>query len=441
MKISVVGAGYVGLVTATCLAGFGFQVVCVDHDIHKIESLKRGDIPIYEPGLDDLVLESCSSGHLSFSTSLPEAVSQSDVVFIAVGTPPRAEDGAADLTYVHGAAVEIAKALSGFTVVVTKSTVPVGTARILKALVFEHNPGADFSVASNPEFLREGSAIDDFLNPDRVVIGCEDERARRVLERLYRPLMLRDVPILCTSWETAELIKYAANAFLASRIGFINEISDLCEVLGADVASVARGIGLDRRIGLHYLHPGPGFGGSCFPKDTRALAAVGRDYGVPLRIVEAVVEANDLRKSSLVDRIARVLPVPLSSAKIALLGVSFKAGTDDVRDSPSLDVIPALLRAGARVCAYDPAAMPVAKPLFPEVNWCSDSYEAAEGAHVVVILTEWTMFCGLDFRRLADVMAMPILVDFRNIYSPLELSDSPMHYYSLGRPPVPLSRS
>jgi UDPglucose 6-dehydrogenase len=416
MRIAMIGTGYVGLVSGACFAEFGPQVTCVDVDADKVARLTRGEIPIYEPGLDALVARGVQAGRLRFTTDLTTAVAEADVVFIAVGTPSRRGDGHADLRYVETAAVEVARALSGYTVVVTKSTVPVGTGRVVGALIREANPAAEFDMASNPEFLREGSAIEDFMHPDRVVIGAESERARERLAALYRPLALREVPLVVTSLETAELTKYAANAFLATKISFINEIADLCERVGADVQEVARGMGMDRRIGRTFLHAGPGYGGSCFPKDTVALMRTAQEAGTPLRIVEAAATVNDTRKGRMASRVIAACGGSVRGKTIAVLGVAFKPNTDDMREAPSLAIIPALQDAGATVRATDPAAMHEAGKLLPGVTWCADAYEAAQGAHALVVLTEWNEYRGLDLARVGDAMADRVLVDLRNVY-------------------------
>jgi UDPglucose 6-dehydrogenase len=436
MKVAVVGAGYVGLVTAAGLSEFGFDVICIDKEAEKVECLRQGEIPIHEPGLDALVLANRRAGRLDFSDDIMGAVRGAGVVFIAVGTPSRRGEDAADLAFVRAAAEQIGRAMDGFTVVVTKSTVPVGTARMLEQLIRDVRPDADFEMASNPEFLREGSAVEDFLRPDRIVVGLSAGRARERMSELYRPLMLRDVPVLFTTFETAELIKYAANAYLATRIGFINEMADLCEAVGADVAAVTRGMGLDRRIGLHYLQPGPGFGGSCFPKDTRALASIARQAGARAKIVEAVIDSNNLRKESLAERIAQAVGGDVRGKRVAVLGVSFKAETDDLREAASLAVIPALQRAGANIAAYDPVAIAAAKQLLSQVEWCEDAYETAKDAHAVVVLTEWNEFRGLDLWRLAAQMRQPVLIDLRNIYSAGDVAKTPFIYHSIGRPAV-----
>jgi UDPglucose 6-dehydrogenase len=436
MRVAVVGAGYVGLVTAACLSEFGFEVTCIDKEADKVERLRQGEIPIHEPGLDGLVFANRRAGRLDFSDDLSGAVRGAGVVFIAVGTPSRRGEDAADLAFVRAAAEQIGRALNGFTVVVTKSTVPVGTARMLERLIRDVRPDANFAMASNPEFLREGSAVEDFLRPDRIVVGLSSAQARERMSELYRPLMLRDVPVLFTNFETAELIKYAANAYLATRIGFINEMADLCEAVGADVSAVTRGMGLDRRIGLHYLQPGPGFGGSCFPKDTRALTSIAKQAGTRSRIVEAVIEANAARKDRLAERIADAVGGSLRNKRVAVLGISFKAETDDLREAASLAVIPALQKAGATIAAYDPVAIAAARPLLPDVTWCGDAYETAKDADAIVVLTEWNEFRGLDLRRLAAQMREPVLIDFRNIYSAGDVAKTPFVYHSLGRATV-----
>ncbi len=433
MRIAMIGTGYVGLVSGACFSEFGVDVVCVDHDADKIARLKRGEIPIYEPGLDDLVAANQRAGRLSFTTETAAAVKGADAAFIAVGTPSRRGDGHADLSYVYAAAREIAEALDGYTVIVTKSTVPVGTGREVARIVREARPDADFDVASNPEFLREGSAIGDFMRPDRVVVGAESERARSVLAALYRPLFLIETPVLFTSLETAELIKYAGNSFLATKITFINEIADLCERVGADVHDVARGIGLDGRIGRKFLHPGPGFGGSCFPKDTLALVRTAQAYESPLRIVETVVAVNDARKRRMADKIIAACGGSVSGKAIGVLGVTFKPNTDDMRDAPSLVILPALQEAGARIRAFDPAGMGEARALLDGIAWCEDAYAVAEGADALVILTEWNAFRALDLERLGAAMRARVLVDLRNIYEPDEAAAAGFRYVCVGR--------
>ncbi|MGE4527067.1 MAG: UDP-glucose/GDP-mannose dehydrogenase family protein [Rhodospirillaceae bacterium] len=435
MRIAMIGTGYVGLVSGTCFSEFGIDVVCVDKDARKIEMLKRGEIPIFEPGLDDLVRANAKAGRLSFTTDLADAVKGADAVFIAVGTPSRRGDGHADLSYVYAASEEIAAAMDGYTVVVTKSTVPVGTGREVEEIIKKTRPDADFDVVSNPEFLREGSAINDFMRPDRVVIGTESERAREVMRQLYRVLYLIETPIVFTSRETSELIKYAGNAFLAMKITFINEIADLCEAVGADVHDVSRGIGLDGRIGKKFLHPGPGYGGSCFPKDTLALVRTAKDYGSPMRLIETTVDINDKRKKALTGRVAAAVGGVLSGKTVAVLGLTFKPNTDDMRDSASLDLIPGLLAAGAKVRVFDPEGMTEAKPLLPpEVSYCDDAYAAMEKADALVILTEWNAFRSLDLARVKALMAEPVMVDLRNIYDPREMAERGFAYSCVGRP-------
>jgi len=434
MRIAMIGTGYVGLVSGACFSEFGVHVTCVDKDAGKIERLKRGEIPIYEPGLDDLVARNVAAGRLSFTLDLKEAMQGVDAVFIAVGTPSRRGDGHADLSYVYGAAEEIAQNLDRYTVVVTKSTVPVGTGREVESIIRRVAPNADFDVASNPEFLREGSAIGDFMRPDRVVIGATSDRAGEVMRRLYRPLYLIETPIVITSLETAELTKYAANTFLAAKITFINEIADLCEKVGANVHDVARGIGLDGRIGKKFLHPGPGYGGSCFPKDTLALVRTAQQVGSPLRIIETVVDINDKRKKQMALRIIAACGGDVTGKTIAVLGVAFKPNTDDMRDSPSLDIVPALQAAGATVRAYDPAAMHEAEKLLPGVSWSKDVYGTLEGADCVAILTEWNEFRALDLRRVKALLKTPVMVDLRNIYNPDDMAQAGFAYSSIGRP-------
>jgi UDPglucose 6-dehydrogenase len=433
MKLAMIGTGYVGLVSGACFAEFGPDVVCVDVDAAKVERLRRGEIPIFEPGLDALVAKGLASGRLSFTTDLASAVAGADAVFIAVGTPSRRGDGHADLRFVEKAAIEIAKALTGYAVVVTKSTVPVGTGRHITGLMREAAPNADFDVASNPEFLREGSAIGDFMRPDRVVIGAESERARAVMQAVYRPLYLLDTPIVTTSLETAELTKYAANAFLATKITFINEMADICEKVGANVQDVARGMGLDGRIGKKFLHAGPGYGGSCFPKDTVALMRTAQESGAPARLVEAVVQVNDRRKGAMAGRVMQLCGGTVRNKIIGVLGVAFKPNTDDMREAPSLSIIPALQDAGATIRAYDPAAMHEAKPLLPGVEWCEDAYQVAEGADAVVLITEWNEFRALDLERLGSLMRTRALADLRNVYPPEDVRRRGFAYVSVGR--------
>jgi len=433
MKIAMIGTGYVGLVSGACFAEFGPHVTCVDLDAGKIERLRNGEIPIYEPGLDEVVAKGVKAGRLDFTTDLAAAVAEADAVFIAVGTPSRRGDGHADLRFVEAAAAAVARALTGYTVVVTKSTVPVGTGRRVAQIIRETNPTADFDIASNPEFLREGSAITDFMRPDRVVIGAESERAQATMQELYRPLYLTETPIVMTTLETAELTKYAANAFLATKITFINEIADLCEKVGANVQDVARGMGLDGRIGKKFLHAGPGYGGSCFPKDTIALVRTAQEYGSPARIVEAVVQVNDTRKGAMASRVIAAAGGSLRGKTVGVLGVAFKPNTDDMRDAPSLAIVPALQDAGANVRAFDPAAMHEAKPLLPGVTWCDDAYDVAQGADVLVLITEWNEFRALDLSRIAAAMTSPVLVDLRNVYRPADVRAAGFHYSSIGR--------
>lgn len=434
MKIAMIGTGYVGLVSGACFSEFGTDVVCVDKDAGKIDMLRAGEMPIYEPGLESLVARNVEAGRLAFTTDLAGAVADAEAVFIAVGTPSRRGDGHADLSYVHAAAREIAEAMTGYTVVVTKSTVPVGTGRAVQGIIAETRPEADFDVVSNPEFLREGAAISDFMRPDRVVIGATDERARDVMRRLYRPLYLLETPILFTSLETSELIKYAANSFLATKITFINEVADLCERLGADVHDVARGIGLDGRIGPKFLHPGPGYGGSCFPKDTLALVKTARDVDTPIRIVETVVDINDQRKKAMAGRVIEACEGSVDGKTVAVLGVTFKPNTDDMRESPSLEIIPALQAAGAAIRAYDPEGMEEAGKLLDNVDWCEGAYEALIDADAVVILTEWNQFRNLDIDRMKALMRTPVVVDMRNIYVPRDMAEAGVRYVSIGRP-------
>ena len=434
MRIAMIGSGYVGLVSGACFAEFGFDVTCVDKDEAKIARLEQGQIPIFEPGLDDLVTENVKAGRLSFTTDLGAAVKAADVVFIAVGTPSRRGDGHADLSYVYAAAEEIARAIDGYTVVVTKSTVPVGTGREVSRIIAKTRPDADFDVASNPEFLREGSAIGDFMRPDRVVIGADSDRAREVLGRLYRPLNLLETPIVYTSRETAELIKYATNAFLATKITFINQMADLCEAVGADVTDVARGMGLDGRIGRKFLHPGPGYGGSCFPKDTLALVKTARDAGAPVSIVENVVVSNDARKHAMAKKIIRAVGGDARGKTIAVLGLTFKPNTDDMRESPALDIVPALLAAGAKVRAYDPEGMNEARKLLSGLDYADGIEAAMAGADCLVILTEWNQFRALDTDAIKSALRAPVVVDLRNVFRPEDMTAVGIRYFSIGRP-------
>lgn len=434
MKITMIGAGYVGLVSGACFADFGHDVVCVDLDQRKIDALLAGVMPIYEPGLAELVAANVKAGRLSFTTDLTSGVDGADAVFIAVGTPSRRGDGHADLTYVYQATRDIAAAMTGPLVVVTKSTVPVGTGDEVERILRDTAPGAEVAVVSNPEFLREGAAINDFKRPDRIVVGTEDARARAVMQEIYRPLYLNQAPLLFTARRTAELIKYAANAFLATKITFINEMADLCEAVGADVQDVARGIGLDNRIGSKFLHAGPGYGGSCFPKDTLALLKTAEDHDVPSRIVEAVVQVNDARKRAMGRKILQAMGGAPRGKTVGLLGVTFKPNTDDMRDAPSLAIVQALQDAGVRVQAYDPEGMDAAKPLMPNVDFCTDPYAVAQGADALALVTEWDVFRALDLGRLGGLMNAPVLVDLRNVYPPEDVRRAGFAYSSIGRP-------
>ncbi len=436
MRVAMIGSGYVGLVSGACFSEFGHEVVCVDNDAGKIGRLREGHVPIYEPGLDALIERNVAANRLSFTTDLPSAVASAEAVFIAVGTPSRRGDGEADLSYVYAAAEEIARAISGYTVVVTKSTVPVGTGREVERIVRETNPDADFDVASNPEFLREGAAIEDFMRPDRVVVGTESERARNAMRELYRPLFLIETPVLFTTLETSELIKYAANTFLATKITFINEMADICEAAGADVHDVARGIGLDGRIGRKFLHPGPGYGGSCFPKDTRALVSMARRVGAPSRIVETVVSVNDRRKKDMAEKVIAACGGSVAGKAIAVLGLTFKPGTDDMREAPSLDIVPALQAAGGAIKAYDPEGMEEAKAMLPGVAWCADAYDTVDGADALVIITEWNQFRALDLDRVKAAMTTPLMIDLRNIYEQSVMAEAGFDYHCVGRPSV-----
>ena len=436
MRIAMIGTGYVGLVSGACFADFGHQVTCVDKDAAKIAALVRGEIPIYEPGLDELVATNVKARRLDFTTDLSVPVAEADAVFIAVGTPSRRGDGHADLTYVYAAAREVANALSGFTVVVNKSTVPVGTGDEVERIIREANPSADVSVASNPEFLREGAAIRDFKFPDRIVIGTVDERAKKVLADIYRPLSLNQGPLMFTARRTAELIKYAANAFLATKITFINEIADLSERVGADVQEVARGIGLDNRIGTKFLHAGPGYGGSCFPKDTRALIKIAQDHDVQLRIVEAVLGVNDNRKRAMARKVASAAGGGLRGKTVAVLGLTFKPDTDDMREAPSIPLVTGPLDMGAKVRAHDPAGIDQARKELPDIEYCDDPYVCAKGADAMVLVTEWVQYRAMDLERLKREMAQPVVVDLRNIYRPDEMAAHGFVYESVGRPSV-----
>jgi UDPglucose 6-dehydrogenase len=438
MRIAMIGAGYVGLVSGACFSEFGLTVACVDQDGAKIARLQGGEVPIFEPGLEALVAANKAAGRLSFTTDLAAAVAGAEAVFIAVGTPSRRGDGHADLSYVYAAAKAVGGALGrnpgGYAVVVLKSTVPVGTGRRVAEILRCTRPQGGFDVASNPEFLREGSAIGDFMRPDRVVIGTDSERARAVLRQLYRPLYLIETPIVFTDIETAELIKYAANAFLATKITFINEIADLCETLGADVQDVARGIGLDGRIGRKFLHAGPGFGGSCFPKDCHALVRSARAAAAPLAIVETVVAVNEARKVRMADKIIAACGGSLAGKTLAVLGLTFKPNTDDMREAPSLAILPRLMAAGAHIRAFDPEGMAEAQKLMPELDYCHDAYETMAGAAALVLLTEWNEFRGLDLGRVKELLASPLVIDLRNIYQPQEMAAAGLSYLSIGRP-------
>lgn len=434
MKIAMIGTGYVGLVSGVCFSDFGHDVICVDKDPNKIAQLEKGIVPIYEPGLDDLMAKNVNAGRLSFSVDLQAAVDGADAIFIAVGTPTRRGDGHADLTYVMAAATEIADALTGYAVIVTKSTVPVGTNRQVQEVISKATPKAEFDIASNPEFLREGAAIDDFMRPDRVVVGVEDARAAEVMGAIYRPLSLREFPIMFTDLESAEMIKYAANAFLAMKITFINEIASLCERTGADVKMVSKGMGLDNRIGSKFLHAGPGYGGSCFPKDTQALARMGQDHSVPMQLTETVIKVNDEVKRRMVDKVVDICGGSVNGKTIAVLGVTFKPNTDDMRDAPSLTIVPALVGNGAKVRVVDPQGKHEGEALLPGVSWLDDAYLAAQDADALVILTEWNEFRALDLKRVAERMSTPVMADLRNIYTPKDAENAGFSaYVSIGR--------
>ena len=435
MRVAVIGTGYVGLVSGACFADFGYVVRCVDKDADKIARLKRGEIPIFKPGLEDLVAKNVEEERLYFTTEAATAITQADAVFIAVGTPSRRGDGHADLSYVYAAAEEVAGLIDGFTVIVTKSTVPVGTGDEVEAIVRRVRPDADFAVVSNPEFLREGAAIKDFMIPDRVVVGTDDDRARDLMRELYRPLFLNETPILFTARRTSELIKYAANAFLAVKITFINEIADLCERVGANVQEVSRGIGLDGRIGSKFLHAGPGYGGSCFPKDTLALTRTAHEAGSPVRIVDTVIDVNDRRKRAMADKVIQALDGELEGKTIAALGLAFKPNTDDMREAPSLDILPALQARGATVKAYDPEAMGEACKLMPDLTYCDTPWDALADADALVLITEWHQFRALDMRRIHETMKGRVVVDLRNIYDPKDMAKRGFDYTSIGRPP------
>ncbi len=433
MRVTMIGTGYVGLVSGACFADFGHVVTCVDKDKEKIARLQKGEMPIFEPGLGELVKDNVDQGRLFFTTDPGAAIRDADAVFIAVGTPSRRGDGHADLSYVYAAAEEIAGLMNGYTVVVTKSTVPVGTGDEVEAIIKKANPNADFAVVSNPEFLREGAAINDFKRPDRVVVGTEDERAREVMRQLYRPLALNEVPMLFTSRRTSELTKYAGNAFLAMKITFINEIADLCEAVGANVQEVARGIGLDNRIGRKFLNAGPGYGGSCFPKDTLALMKTARDSGAPIELIETTVRVNSARKQKMAQKIIDALGGQVKGKTIAILGLTFKPNTDDMRDAPALDIVPALQEEGARIRAFDPEGMKEAKHMLKDVAFASGPYDCVQNADAVVIITEWDQFRALDLDRMKDALKAPVVVDLRNIYRPAEMAAKGFKYVSVGR--------
>ena len=434
MRIAMIGTGYVGLVSGTCFSEFGITVTCVDKDERKIELLNQNVMPIFEPGLDELVASNVKAGRLSFTTDLKKAVAEADAVFIAVGTPSRRGDGYADLSYVYAASEEIADAMNGYTVIINKSTVPVGTGDEVERIIRARRPDAKFDVVSNPEFLREGSAINDFMRPDRVVIGTDSEDARAVMRQIYRVLYLIEAPIVFTSRRTSELIKYAGNTFLATKITFINEIADLCEKVGADVHDVAKGIGLDGRIGKKFLHPGPGYGGSCFPKDTLALVRTAKDAGAPLRIIETVVAVNEERKKKMAAKIVAACGGSVKGKTVAVLGLTFKPNTDDMRDSPALDIVPALVEAGATVRAFDPEGMAEAKTMLSGIEYCEDSYATMPGADALAILTEWNEFRALDFARVKSLLKTPVIVDLRNVYEPKMMADAGFTYHCIGRP-------
>jgi len=438
MRIAIIGTGYVGLVSGACLSEFGHEVICIDKDAGKVATLKDGGIPIFEPGLEDVVAVNSKAGRLSFTTDLKGAVKEAEAVFIAVGTPSRRGDGHADLSYVFAAAEEIAESLTGYTVVVTKSTVPVGTSRKVEEIIRRKRPDADFDMASNPEFLREGSALEDFRRPDRVVVGCDTERARAVMREVYRPLYLNETPILFTSRESSELIKYAANAFLATKITFINEMADICEKVGGNVQDVARGIGLDGRIGRKFLHPGPGYGGSCFPKDTMALASFARKAGAPFRLVETVVEVNERQKNLMVEKAKAALKT-LKGKKVAVLGLTFKPNTDDIREAPALDIMAGLLRAGAKIRAYDPMGMPHVEtlPIGKRIEFADDAYHALDGADCAMLITEWNEFRTLDLKRMKKRLRRPVLLDLRNIYDADEAKAAGLTYVGVGQGATP----
>jgi len=433
MRIAMIGTGYVGLVSGTCFSEFGHDVICVDKNVKKISSLKQGISPIFEPGLEAMLMKNMEAGRLTFTTDLKSAVSGADAVFIGVGTPSRRGGGQADLTYVYAAAAEIAEAIDGYTVIVTKSTVPVGTGAEVVTIIEQICAKDQFEVVSNPEFLREGAAIEDFMRPDRVIVGTESDKAKKVMEEIYRPLSLIQTPLLFTSLESSELTKYAGNAFLAAKITFINEMADLCEKVGADVHDVAQGIGLDGRIGSKFLHAGPGFGGSCFPKDTRALYQTSLEKSSPLRIVEAVININEVRKRKMAEKVIEACSGSVMEKKIAILGLTFKPNTDDMRESPSLDIISKLQQSGAHIYAYDPEGMKEAAVLLPGVSFCDNAYEPLKGADALVIITEWNEFRALDLRRVKAAMKAPVIVDLRNIYEPIDMKQQKFDYFCIGR--------
>jgi UDPglucose 6-dehydrogenase len=432
-RIVMVGSGYVGLVSGACFADFGHDVICVDKDASKIAQLEQGIMPIFEPGLTELVSKNAAGGRLAFSTDLGVSIAGADAIFIAVGTPSRRGDGHADLSYVHAASREIAEAMTGYAVIVTKSTVPVGTGDAVERIIRETRPDARFSVVSNPEFLREGAAITDFKRPDRIVIGAEDEPAREVMREIYRPLYLNQAPLLFTDRRTSELIKYAGNAFLAMKITFINEIADLCEAVGADVQQVARGIGLDNRIGAKFLHAGPGYGGSCFPKDTLALIKTAQDYGTPVRIVETVASVNDQRKRAMARKVIQAMGSDVRGKRVAILGLTFKPNTDDMRDAPSIAIIQGLQDHGASIAAYDPEGMEQAKLVLSGIDYASNPYACIEGADALVVVTEWEQFRALNMRRIKELLRQPLIIDLRNVYTPDEVRRHDLTYVSIGR--------
>ena len=434
MKVTVLGCGYVGLVSGVCFAEFGVNVVCCDLDKEKIDKLMKANVPIYEPGLESLLKKNINENRLSFSYNLGDSIPSSDLIFIAVGTPARRGDGHADLSYVYQAAEDLAPLLEGYTVVVDKSTVPVGTARNVKKIISDLNPDADFDVASNPEFLREGAAISDFMRPDRVVIGVENKRSENLLRELYRPTNLIEAPIISTDLESAELIKYASNAFLATKISFINEMSMICEKTGADIHAVARGMGLDNRIGRKFLHPGPGYGGSCFPKDTKALARIASENGISSRIVETVIEVNEIQKMRMIEKICHAIGENADTKKLAILGLTFKPETDDMRDAPSLTILPELIKRGIKINAHDPKGVEEAKKILPSsVEYFDDIYKSMEGTDAVVLMTEWNVYRNMDMLIVKEKLNTPVFIDLRNVYEPKEMQDYGFDYFSVGR--------